>query len=93
MWSAFHQLCLVQLPQVWEKFLSSIEIEWDDDLLQQTVNQKLLLTTDISTSSQESRVSGDLELNKDELSGLRYACDYLPHALLKKYVTASLQLH
>ena len=41
LWSAFHQLRFSELPTLWKDFLSSIEVDYDDQLLQQSVNQKL----------------------------------------------------
>ena len=41
-WSAFHQLRVAKLPSLWTKFLESIDVEADDQLLQQSVNSKTL---------------------------------------------------
>ena len=42
LWSSFHQACLFQLPGIWEKFLSALHIDQSDDILQQSVNQKII---------------------------------------------------
>lgn len=34
LWSAFHQLRFSELPTLWKDFLSSIELDYDDQLLQ-----------------------------------------------------------
>ena len=87
MWSAFHQLRLSELPTIWKDFLSSIEVDYDDQLLQQSVNQKLfesvLLEHFPPAADQNPR--DEEPLGKDELNALQYACGYIPHALLKRY--------
>ena len=76
LWSSFHQACLLQLPELWEKFLSSLSVVYDDDLLQQSVSLKvfeMLLTSEFSTSSSHPRTSlraEELQVSKDH-SGMR----------------------
>ena len=90
LWSTFHQACLLQLPMVWERLLASLGLECDDDLLQQSTNQKLLemiIPSEFSSPSlsQSKKSTEDIQLSRDELNALRYACGYVPHALLKRY--------
>lgn len=87
LWSAFHQLRFSELPTLWKDFLSSIEVDYDDQLLQQSVNQKLFeKVLPEHFPSAADRSPGDEEpLGKDELNALQYACGYIPHALLKRY--------
>ena len=87
LWSFFHQACLFQLPGIWEKFLSALHINQSDDILQQSVNQKIIemiLPTQLSTSAQ-TKPKTTIQLNKDELNALHYACGYVPHQLIRKY--------
>ena len=63
-----------------------------DDLLQQSANKELFemilqAQFSVSTSSQSCAAtsSQSLELRSDELNALRYACGYVPYALLKRY--------
>ena len=78
---------VVGTSKLWKGFLSSIEVDYDNQLLQQSVNQKVFeiilpeqfpSLTDHSPRVQEP-------LSKDELNALQYACGYIPHALLKRY--------
>ena len=90
LWSNFHQMCLVGLPEIWERFLSSLAVEYDDDLLQQSVSQELfemILPSQFSHPTQlQSQVSyAAVELSEDELNALRYACGYVPYSLLRRY--------
>ena len=75
---------------MWDKFLSALEIAFDDDMLQQASNNKifemLLPSQFSSTTSCPSPVHArDMELSTDELNALQYICGYVPHALLKRY--------
>jgi len=90
LWTSFHQICIRQLPEVWEQLFSSLAIEYDDDLLQQSTNQKLfemLLSSEFSSHSQPQAEKGhgtitEVELSRDELNALRYACGYVPFRLI-----------
>ena len=90
-WHAFHQARLSKLPELWDSFFSAIKIEAGDQLLQQSVNQKLfemLLPGQcpLSSSLQHGNVQdSESPLSKDELNAMQYACGYVPHALLKRY--------
>ena len=88
-WSEFHQLRIKKLPKLWTDFLSAMCIETDDQLLQQSVNQRafeMFLPEQFSSQSCTHRASTDnYSLNKDELNALQYAGGYVPHALFKKY--------
>ena len=90
-WIAFHQLRLSEIPKIWDRFLSSQQMQ-SDKLLQQSVSQKLfemLLRSQFSTTTASQRRSSqhshDAPLSKDELNVLQYACGYVPHALLRRY--------
>ena len=41
LWSGFHQVCILQLPQVWKQLLSLLQVECSDNILQQSKNRKL----------------------------------------------------
>ena len=93
MWIAFHQVRLTEMPRIWEKYITSLNIQ-PDHFLQQSANQKLFemllsshLYTPQSGSSQHAQptISSDTVFSKDELNALQYACGYVPHALLKGY--------
>lgn len=65
-------------------------MENEDQLFQQSVNQKLfemiLCEHFAATSSKPSEhMASSTELTTDELNALQYAAGYVPHALLKKY--------
>ena len=89
LWQLFHQVRLSKLPELCDSFLSVIKTQADDQLLQQSVNQKLfgkLLPRQCSLSSSlEHGGVQDSPLSKDELNALQYTCGYVPHALLKRY--------
>ena len=72
LWSVFHQLRLSELPKLWDDFLSLIEIRTSDQLLQQSVNQKvfeMLLPGQFSSPSPSHQRPDvqDSPLSKDEL--------------------------
>ena len=51
MWIAFHQVRLTEMPRIWEKYITSLNIQ-PDHFLQQSANQKLfemLLSSHLST--------------------------------------------
>ena len=51
------------------------------------MNQKIIemiLPTQLSTSAQ-TKPKTTIQLNKDELNALHYACGYVPHQLIRKY--------
>ena len=82
MWIAFHQVRLTEMPRIWEKYITSLNIQLDH-FLQQSANQKLfemLLSSHLSTpqsgSSQHAQPasSSDTVFSKDELNALQYAC-------------------
>ena len=92
LWCLFHQARLLTLPEIWERLLRALDIPYDDDLLQQSANKELFemilqAQFSVSTSSQSCAAtsSQSLELPSDELNALRYACGYVPYALLKRY--------
>ena len=77
-WIAFHQLRLSEIPKIWDRFLSSQQMQ-SDKLLQQSVSQKLfemLLRSQFSTTTASQRRSSqhshDAPLSKDELNVLQY---------------------
>jgi len=88
LWTSFYQICLRQLPEVWEQLFSSLAIEYDE-----STNQKLfemLLSSEFSSHSQPQSEKGhgtitEVELSRDELNALRHARGYVPHALLICY--------
>ena len=93
LWIAFHQLRLTEIPRIWGKYITTLNIQ-SDHYLQQSANQKLfemLLSSHFSTSrsgsSQHAQPtnSADTVLSKDELNVLQYVCGCVPHALLKRY--------
>ena len=75
------------MPGLWNHFLSAIEVDHDDQLLQQSVSQKLfeMILPEQFPSAADQTPHVQEPLGKDELNALRYACGYIPHALLKKY--------
>ena len=81
LWSAFHQLRFSELPTLWKDFLSSIEVDYDDQLLQQSVNQKLFekVLPEHFPSAADSSPRDEEPLGIDELNALQYACGYIPH--------------
>ena len=87
LWSAFHQLRFSKLPTLWKDFLSSIEVDYDDQLLQQSVNQKLFekILPEHFPSAADPSPRDEEPLSKDERNALQHACGYIPHALLKRY--------
>ena len=51
MWIAFHQVWLTEMPRIWEKYITTLNIQ-PDHFLQQSANQKLfemLLSSHLST--------------------------------------------
>ena len=86
--SAFHQLRVVHLPSIWNKFLSFIIIDSYDPLLEQPVNQKLfemILGVEFSSVGPPVATTKESSMGKDELNALRYAGGFVPHSLLKRY--------
>ena len=92
LWCLFHQARLLTLHEIWGRFLRALDIPYDDDLLQQSANKELfeiILQTQFSVSTcfQSCAATSiqSLEIPSDELNALRYACGYVPYALLKQY--------
>ena len=78
------------MPGVWEKFLSSLSVEYAEDLLQQSINQQLfemLLPSQFAQVLPHASASerNDEIFSKDEVNALRYACGYVPRCLLHRY--------
>ena len=100
LWCLFHQARLLTLPKIWEILLRALDIPYDDDLLQQSANKELFemilqAQFSVSTSSQSCAAtsSQSLELPSDEFNALRYACGYVPYALLKWYEKRSSNMY
>ena len=90
LWTAFHQIRLSEVPNIWDNFLSSQHMQPDQYFQQsvtQTLFEKLLLSefSSISASSRQCPNAEDNLLSTDELNALQYACGYVPHTLLKRF--------
>ena len=78
-WSGFHQVRVTKLPKLWTKFLSAIHIEANDQLLQQSVNQRVfeMLLPKQFASKSSSVHARNYSLIKDELNVLQYVGGYI----------------
>ena len=92
MWCAFHRIAVSELPEIWNGLFSSLGLNYDDQLLLQSTNQKLFemsLTNHfgsyLPTEKQTTSKSNEISLTKDELNALQYVGGFVPHALLKRY--------
>ena len=77
----------MKLPKLWNEFLSAVHIEANDQLLQQSVNQRLfeMLLPEQFASQSSPVLSRSYSLTKDKLNVLQYVGGYVPHALLKRF--------
>ncbi len=89
LWLAFHvKLRISELPKIWSCYLSAVKIKNEDQLFQQSVNQKLyemILCEHFAATSSNVEPTPTVEITVDDLNALQYAAGYVPHALLKKF--------
>lgn len=89
LWIAFHvKLRMTELPNIWSCFLCGSGIESEDQLFQQSVNQKvfeMILCEHFTATSSDVVPTPVVEMTVDDLNALQYAAGYVPHALLKKF--------
>ena len=97
-WSDFHQVRLDAsgiLHSEWKKLLDGINGSAElagDALLQQSIYNEVysMLVSeyfDLHAACSTEPMAVSTVLTEDELNAMRYACGYVPHALLKKYET------
>ena len=96
-WSDFHQIRLDKtglLHSEWKKLLDSLNGNGadlaNDTLLQQSIYNEVycMLVSEyfsLHTAYNKEDIAEPTVLTEDELNAMRYACGYVPRALLKKY--------
>ena len=85
MWKAFHEHSITELPQVWNRFMQTINFELDP-LVSQTANHKMFEEMIKAKFGVVCRkLVSQAALSKDEECIVRYAAGYIPFVLMKKY--------
>ena len=86
LWKAFHRESIMKLPEMWKKFLQTVDLILDP-LVYQTVNQKMFEEILKSRFGVQPRKSPQCQasLSQDEECIVRYAAGYIPLVLLKKH--------
>ena len=84
LWKVFHEYRTTELPDMWKRFLQTVDHEFDT-LVCQTINQKLFEETIIGKFGVQPRRSSQASFTRDEECIVRYTSGYIPFVLMKKH--------